>query len=187
MVLILMNGTVKKTASRDSEDRKLGEKLFWLLVLASALHMIYYYPLLPDRVASHFDAYGRPNGWSGKTVFFSIYAGVVVLMAVIKTATRLSLTKMPVSLINLPNKDYWLSPERYAGSMAVLMKYMNGFWSATLFFLMGTMHLAFRANLGWGQGLGDWFFVLLGGYILFTIAWSVSLIRRFARKPERRY
>ena len=175
------------TASPDSEDRKLGGKLFWLLVVAAVLHMIYYYPLLPDRVASHFDAYGRPNGCSSKAVFFSIYAGVVALMAVLQTVTRLSFKRMPVSLVNLPNKDYWLSPERRAGSMAVLMKYMAGFWSATLLFLIGTMHLAIRANLGWTQGLGDWFFVLLAGYILFTVGWSVSLIRRFARKPERRY
>jgi uncharacterized membrane protein len=169
----------------ESEDRKVGEKLFWLLVVAAALHMIYYYPLLPERVASHFDGSGRPDGWSGKAAFFTIYAGAVILMVIIQTATRLSSTRLPVSLINLPNKDYWLSPERRAESMTVLMKYMTGFWSATLCFLMTTMHLAIRVNLGRSQGLGDWFFVLLGGYILFTIAWTISLIRRFSRRDRK--
>jgi len=175
-----MNGTVS-----ESEDRRVGEKLFWLLVVAAALHMLYYYPLLPERVASHFDGSGRPNGWSGKAAFFAIYAGAVLLMVVIQTATRLSSTRWPISLINLPNKDYWLSPERRAESVAVLMKYMTGFWSATLLFLMTTMHLAIRVNLGWSKGLGDWFFVLLGGYILFTIARTISLIRRFSRKDRK--
>ncbi len=170
---------------RESEDRRVGEKLFWLLVVSAVLHMIYYYPLLPERVASHFNGSGRPNGWSGKAVFFAIYAGMVILMAVIQTATRLSSTKIPVSLINLPNKDYWLSPERRAESVATLMQYMTGFWSATLFFLMSTMHLAIRVNLGWRRGLGDWFFLLFGGYILFTMTWTISLVKRFARKDRK--
>jgi uncharacterized membrane protein len=177
-----MNGTSTKAPNSERDDRGLGGKIFWLLAVAAALHMIYYYPLLPDRVASHFDAYGRPNGWSGKTTFFSIYAGVVILMAIIQITTRLSFARMPVSLINLPNKDYWLSPERRAESMVVFMKYMSGFWSATLFFLMSTMHLAIRVNLGWRQSLGDWFFLLLAAYILFTLVWTVALIRRFAIK-----
>ncbi len=166
-----------------SDGRPLWEKLFWFLVLAAVFHILYYYPMLPDRVASHFDAYGRPNGWAGKGVFISIYAAVVVFFAVIQTITMVSLPKTPVSLINLPNRDYWLSPERRAESMEILTKYMSGFWSATLFFLMGTMHLAIRANLGRSHGLGEWFFFLLAVYILFTIAWSASLIRRFARRP----
>ncbi len=181
-----MDKMLMKPANPESEDRELAEKLFWLLVLAAGLHIIYYYPLLPGRVVSHFDAYGRPNGWSCKTVFFSIYAGVVILIAVLRTATRLSFGKIPVSLVNLPNKDYWLAPERRRESLSVVTKYMSGFWTATLLLLICTMHLAIRANLGWSQGLGDWFFFLLAGYILFTVVWAASLIRRFARKPERR-
>jgi uncharacterized membrane protein len=171
---------------RDNEDRNVGEKLFRLLLVAAVLHMIYYYPLLPERVASHFNGSGRPDGWSGKTTFFAIYAGVVILVVIIKTITGLSLTKLPVTLINLPNKDYWLSPERRAESILVLGQYMTGFWSATLFFLMGTMQLAIRVNLNRSTDLGDWFFVLLAAYMLFTLAWTVSLIRHFARKPEQR-
>ena len=179
-----MNGTRMKLPTSESEDRRVGEKCFWLLVVATVLHMIYYYPLLPDRVASHFDGSGRPNGWSGKNTFFSIYAAVVILLAFIQIMTRLSSAKMPVSLINLPNRDYWLAPERRAESMAVLMKYLSVFWSATLFFLMGTMQLAIEVNLGWSRGLGEWFFFLLAAFVFFTLAWTVVLIRHFARKPD---
>jgi len=44
---------------------------------------------------------------------------------------------------------------------------------------------SFLVNLGWSKGLGDWFFVLLGGYILFTIAGTISLIRRFSKKDRK--
>ena len=175
-----------KMTNRYSEDKRMGEKFFWFLVIAAVLHMLYYYPFLPDRMASHFDAYGRPSGWSGKIAFFSIYASVVLLMAAIQIMTRLSLAKTPSSLINLPNKNYWLAPERRAQSMAILEKYMTAFWSATLIFLICTMDLAFGVNLGRNQALGEWFFLLLAAFILFTLAWTVSLIMRFARRPEQR-
>lgn len=175
-----------KIANHDSEDKRTGEKFFWFLVVAAVLHMIYYYPLLPDRMASHFDACGRPNGWSDKIAFFLIYASVVFLMSAIQIMTRRSLAKTPASLINLPNKDYWLAPERRAESMAILERYMTGFWSATFIFLICTIDLAFGVNLGRSHVLGKWFFVLLAAFILFTLAWTVSLIRRFLRKPEQR-
>ena len=170
---------------RDKEDKRMGKKFFWFLVVAAVLHMTYCYPLLPDRMASHFDACGRPNGWSGKIAFFSIYAGVVLLMAGIRIMTRRSLAKTPVSLINLPNKEYWLAPERRAESMVILERYMTAFWSATFIFLICTMDLVFAANLGRSQILGEWFFVLLAAFVLFTLAWTVSLIKRFARKQEK--
>jgi hypothetical protein len=107
-------------------------------------------------------------------------------MATVQIMTRHSLPKTPVSLINLPNKEYWLAPERRAESMAILEKYMTAFWSATSIFLICVMDLAFTANLGRGQVLGEWFLVLLAAFIFFTLAWTVSLIRRFVRKPEQR-
>lgn len=171
-------------ASHDGESRVTGERLFWLLIVAAVLHMLYYYPLLPDRIASHFDARGRPDGWSDKIAFLSIYAGVLLLMAAIQIMTSRSLAKMSVSLINLPNKKYWLAPERRAQSIAILEKYLSGFWSATLILLICTMDMAFGVNLGRNQSLGEWFFLLLAAFMLFTLVWTVSLIRRFAIKPE---
>ncbi len=180
-----MNGPRMQMPLPEREDRRLGEKIFWLLVVAAALHMIYYYPLLPDRVASHFNGSGRPDGWTSKTTFFLIYAGVVILMAIIQITTRLTLAKTPSSLINLPNKDYWLAPERRAQSMGLLMKYMTGLWSATLFFLMSTIHFAIRVNLGRSRDLGDWFF-FLAAYVIFTLAWTAALVRRFTGKDRTR-
>ena len=51
-----------------------------LLVLA-ALQIAYFYPQLPDTVASRFDGAGRPNGWAPKGAFrffraFSLPPGV---------------------------------------------------------------------------------------------------------------
>jgi uncharacterized membrane protein len=170
------------TNMRESGDRKVGEKLFWLLVLAAAFHMIYYYPLLPERVASHFDGYGRPNGWSSRDAFIAIYAFVMLLMAVLYAGIGYALPRLPDSLINLPNKDYWFAPERKAEAMAVIKQDMAVFFSATLIFLIGTMHLTIRVNVGRSETLGDWFFLLLFSYLVFVIVWSIGLIKKFSVK-----
>lgn len=46
-----------------------------MVLVAMAGIAIYYYPLLPDTVASHFDIHGRPNGWIQKTIFYSVMIG----------------------------------------------------------------------------------------------------------------
>lgn len=159
-----------------------GEKLFWLLVLAAALHMFFYYPILPERVASHFDLYGRPNGWTSKGVFIVTYAVTVLFMALMYACIKYALPTMPDSLINMPNKNYWLSPERRSESINIIMGYMTVFCSATLFFLMGTMHLVIRVTLGRSQTLAEWFYGLLMCYLIFTIVWTMRLIRKFSVK-----
>jgi len=90
----------------EREDRKGWRMLFWLLVFAAVLEIVYYYPLLPERVASHFDGYGRPNGWSSRDAFIAINASVTLLMAVLYAGIGFALPRLPEALINLPNKDY---------------------------------------------------------------------------------
>ena len=55
-------------------------ELFGLTVLAvMAVVAIHYYPLLPDPMPSHFNLQGKIDGWMGKTSFFLMMAGVLVL------------------------------------------------------------------------------------------------------------
>lgn len=44
------------------------------LMVLLAVQALYYYPQLPERMASHFGADGRPNGWTTREGFFGIIA-----------------------------------------------------------------------------------------------------------------
>ncbi len=52
-------------------------RIFFALVAIAILQTVYYYPRVPQVVASHFDGTGVPNAWSGRDGFFALYLGMV--------------------------------------------------------------------------------------------------------------
>ena len=162
--------------------RNISLLVFILLLALCIAQAAHYYPLLPDRVASHFGASGKPDAWSGKESFVKIYLIVVAFIAVLFLGIGLMLRKIPTSMINLPNKDYWLSPERKQETIDVLSRQFLWFGSATLLLLLDIFHQSFRVHLGKAQTL-EHPVVIIVVFIVFSVLWSISLIVKFARKP----
>jgi len=48
------------------DDPRLPRMLYFFLVLVCLLMMAYYYPRMPQRMASHFTAEGYPDGWQSR-------------------------------------------------------------------------------------------------------------------------
>jgi hypothetical protein len=105
----------------------------------------------------------------------------VAFIAVLFPGIGLILRKIPTSMINLPNKDYWLSPERKQETIAVLSRQFLWFGSATLLLLLDIFHQSFRVHLGQAQTL-EHPMASIVGYVLFTTLWSIGLIAKFMRK-----
>jgi Protein of unknown function (DUF1648) len=95
-------------------DSRLPKLIFVLLVLYAAVHFASVYSQLPGVVASHFAARGVPNGWQAKQAFFQVLIIVAVVVVVIGFAIPKLISVLPVQLIHLPNKNYWLAPEHVA-------------------------------------------------------------------------
>jgi hypothetical protein len=91
------------------------------------------------------------------------------------------LRRLPVSLISMPNRDYWLAPERRQQSLAALAVYLHWFGNANIGLLAGTFQLAIQANLRRQNLPSDAMWTLLAGFLLFTGAWLVHLYRHFAK------
>ena len=87
---------------------------------------------------------------------------------------------MPVSLINLPHKDYWLALERKEESLRFLEREMEWMGVMTVGFIALVLHLAIRANLVPDRRLENGAFVtLLVVFLVATTGWIVRLYRRF--------
>ncbi|MBI4774270.1 MAG: DUF1648 domain-containing protein [Deltaproteobacteria bacterium] len=161
-------------------------KVFIFLIFVSVLHMAYYYPQMPESLASHFDIAGKAENWTGKDVFFLTYAGVVALMALLFLGSRFIMEKLPEALINLPNKTYWLAPERKAETYSYLSTQLTWFGCASVLFIIGCMHLAIRSNLTGENTIAPGIWLLTTAYLIFTLFWIVRFVRRFMKKePER--
>ena len=156
--------------------------VFALLCVACLAHSLYYYSLLPDQVAHHFGISGEPDAWGSKTTSLISHVAIVAFMAVTFLGICFAMARMPDSMINLPNKDYWLAPEHRQQTMHCLQSRMLWMGSLTIILLIDTFHQSYQVALGNATRLGH-FWLTLGAYLALTTVWCVALLRRF-RKPD---
>ena len=162
---------------------KLSRAIFLGLLALVILRFATRYPDLPDTLASHFGADGRPNGWMRRDVF--AWFGLIPLGAalVVTFLGPLLVKHLPPSLVNMPNKDYWLAPERKAETITAFSSHMDWFGVALLAFLAFVYELVYQANASPDVRLAEGPFLAgLVAFFAFTIVWLVAFYRRF-RKP----
>jgi uncharacterized membrane protein len=148
------------------------------LAVLSAGQMIYYYPQMPERMASHFDVFGAPDGWMSKQAFFAFEIGLVAFFSVLFFGLNYLLSHSPDNLINLPNKKYWLAPERRAETMKIIRDEMEIFYIPIFLLLIVTNQLIFQANLT-GANLSPLSWLFVAAFIIYTIFWSIGFNRKF--------
>jgi uncharacterized membrane protein len=166
-------------------DMRRARVLLLGLVLVSLFEAARQWNLAPGVVPSHFDAAGRPNAWSPRNEFFALQVAVILGTAALLIGIPWLLKFTPASLINLPNKSYWLAPGRREETMDRLASYFDVFASATVLLLMVVFELASRASRGGGL-TPNFFLPALVSYLVFSVVWTVALIRTFASiTPER--
>src|SRR5271169_4373963 len=158
-------------------------RLFLLfLVLVSLVEATRQWNSAPARVPSHFDAAGHPNAWASRDEMFLLQVGVTLLIAALFIAIPWLLKSAPASRINLPNKGYWLAPERREETMERLASSFDVFASATALLLVVVFELTSLASRG-GNLATEYFIPVLVSYLLFSVGWTVALIRTFASVP----
>ena len=163
-------------------NTRLPNSLFFALAVLGAVQYGYYAPRLPEMLGSHFAGNGAVNGWQSKGVFFSIELAVVVLAAVVGFGIPRIIGAMPVSLINLPNKEFWLGPERRENTLFYIRAWLAWFGCGLLAFLLFVMELAFRANLQIPPHFNNAAFIpALLAFIVFDTIALIWLILHFSR------
>ncbi len=154
-----------------------------LLVVLAVVQYLYYEPLLPERVATHYDGRGIANEWASKDVFLLGNLGAVVGFAVLFLGLTSLTTKIPNYWINMPNKDYWLAPERRAETLGQLQRQMEWLGAATIALILAIGQLSIEANLRNAPMDNRTFWILFGAYMIGFLAWMVGLLRWSFRKP----
>jgi uncharacterized membrane protein len=157
---------------------------FWLVLVGAAAHLVYYYPQLPERVATHFGAGGRADAWSDRQGFLLTYGLAVGGLAVLFLGLALLLPRFPSGWTNIPNRDYWFAPERKAATVRCVSRELLMMGAATLLFLVAMFHLGMQASMAGHDRMGGGHWVALLGFLLYASAWAVRLMLRF-RLPRR--
>jgi hypothetical protein len=141
-------------------------------------------PMLPERVATHFGADGLPNGWTARESFVATMALIVVLPVAFMQGIGLVVGRLPPSLINLPNRDYWLAGERRPHTIERLRVAMLELGNATLAFLIFVVWSVIDANRAAEARLGGAFKYGLFAFLAFTALWTFFLVRPYLKVPK---
>ncbi|NOY76398.1 MAG: DUF1648 domain-containing protein [Calditrichaeota bacterium] len=158
--------------------------VFWAIVLLLLWQILSAYSHLPDKVVSHFDITGKPNGWMSKQAFLRLDVFLVGFLALLFYFSGFIMNKIPNTFINLPNKAYWLAPERRDKSLRVINSFLLWFGNATLIFIFVLLQDVIDYNLNpqnYSAGMNAWTPALL--YLLFIFLWTAGLFLRF-RRPQ---
>jgi len=139
---------------------------------------------LPPIVASHFGAGGVANGFMGRGAYTLLMLIVVIAVPMLIASSTVVVRILPPRLVNLPNKEYWLAPERRAASLEALGSLGLRFAVALAVFLCFVHWLVVQANSVQPPKLQEaWLFVGLAVFGAATLGWIYGVFRRFRRVP----
>ncbi len=166
-------------------NRNLSLTVFLVLCALYIVHDTYYYPQLPDRVASHFDTFGRPDGWSSKSSYFrhSLIAGVFAMLVFL--GSYYFLRKMPDTMINLffnlQKRNDRLTIGQRRDIISTISRFMLWPASVVLLMLIAFDHQAIRMNLGKADLL-EYPLIIMACGLALTGVCCIPLYLKFRKK-----
>jgi uncharacterized membrane protein len=156
--------------------------LYGFLLVCGAIGAAHYYALLPERMASHFASDGTPNGWQPKGMFFVLMVLIAASTAIIGFLAPVLTARKPASQINLPNREYWLTPKRRTATMEFIAGQMRLFACAVLFVILFGGYEAIQANLrSIVRFDSQTMLIVMMGFVVFVLAWIIGFVRHFLR------
>lgn len=174
------------TTMRVRERRKVRvpQAVFLLLVFLGFLQARNFAAAMPGVMATHFGASGSANGWQTKGQFFIVELIMLGVCLLIGFGIPFIISKAPPSLINLPNKEFWLAPVRRDHTISVMRMQMAWFACALLTFLIVVNQLVYNANQSAPRHLnGPQFTMALIAFLSFVAIWTIRLVTYFSKAP----
>lgn len=135
---------------------------------------------LPPVVASHFDLSGTPDATMPRDQFTNLFLAIMVLTSGLMALLPTLIAKLPPQMINIPNRIYWLAPDRIVETKQILQAYLLIFASKLCCFMAVIFWLIVQAHLHNPPQLSaQYVMAATGVFVLMTILWSLKLSARF--------
>lgn len=162
---------------------RFGSVAFLLLLVVLGAFVWRTSQALPAVVASHFAANGTANGYMPRGIYtvlvMALVVGAPLLLALVPAATA----GKGARRLNIPDREYWLVPERRAATLAYIRVQGRWFSAAVALFLTYVHWLVVRANALRPPMLSTT--GIVAGLVVFFVAlavWLTLLFRRFRRR-----
>jgi len=163
--------------------RRIVFLLFPIAIVGVLVYLLTTIPSLPERVASHFGASGMANGYmsrDGYRIFIIAFAVGAPLFVVAVVGL---LPRAFPGAINLPDRDYWLAPERRDDTLGYLFGWACSLGSLLALFIAAIHSAVMVANAYEPPRLpGTLFVILLVAFGVGMLVWVVALMSHFRRR-----
>jgi len=166
----------------------LRRALLLLPLVLVAVWLAWRWSALPEHFATSFDFAGRPRNGMGRTGYGVLAVTMLAAMAAVFGGLATWLPSVPSAWVNLPEKEYWLAPERRAETMARLAVFLDlvGLalcaMLAVLFVAIGEHAVAGAEQLSPSWLVGP---ILLLAVTVFAVVWLDGPFRE-RRRAQRR-
>jgi hypothetical protein len=161
-----------------------GSTRFTLLVIGACAFVWLTSLGLPAVVASHFGATGVANGFMPRAFYIRFMLAFAIGMPVLIVVLSRWRFDSPGARLNLPNRDYWLAPERRHQTVSFLRQHMLRFGATLLVFLCYVHWLVVRANEAQPAHIPvAWLWGGVAAFVVATLIWLKSLLGRFRNLP----
>lgn len=155
--------------------------VFVLNVAACAYH----WPTAPAILWSHFSANGLPDGRMPKGGFFVMWIGLTALPTALGFGYDLLLRRLPIANISMPNKEWWLAPERREATFRDLSDMVAWLTASVSVFLGATNVAIVTANAHAPVQLGSAITVNVLVLLAVVAAIVIGYLLHWSRTPDR--
>ncbi len=153
-----------------------------VLVVAVALgfvQLLYIRQQLPETVASHFGSGGKPDGFMARDSYLVLMAVLEIGLPLFMVALAKGIRFMPIDLINVPNRQFWLSPPYREFTLRYMEAMLVWISAVTSIFLIALNYLSYRANID-KSPLDEFSFIaMLAVFMLFVVGICIFMFWRF--------
>ena len=168
-----------------TSSSRLPSAIFVFLAFVGFLQARRFAAMMPPVLVTHFGSGGAPNGWQTQSQFFLLEVVMLGICLLLAFGIPRLIGALPISLVNVPNKEYWLAPERREETMAFFKAQFAWFGCGFLGFLLVVNQLVFDANQTSPRQLnGTAFVTAMIVFLAFVGIWTVRLIVRFSKARE---
>jgi uncharacterized membrane protein len=126
---------------------RFGRVFYIIVLLICAIETVRLWNIAPAQMAAHFDVLGNPDRFVPKAEFFWFQVQTALVVIGVSILPQILFLFLPVSLINMPNREYWLAPERRAETVDRLSSCAALMFGIILLAVQAGFELSAYANL----------------------------------------
>ncbi len=123
-------------------------RIFFIGVLLFCLfELVRLWSITPETMAAHFNMQGSPDRFVPKAEFFRFQVQTLLVILLVSLPFQFLFRVLPPGGINMPHREYWLAPERRAGTVERLNSFGAILFGITLLAVQAGFEISAYANL----------------------------------------